>query len=88
MVRDSALGGANLLPRANRVASLLQRWLLGTHQGAVAAAHLDYYLDELTFRFNRRTSSSRGWLFQRWVEQAVARAPVRGNELIGGADPQ
>ena len=45
--------GENLLPLANRVASLLKRWLLGTHQGAVSAAHLDYYLDEYTFRFNR-----------------------------------
>ena len=88
VVRDSAIVGANLLPRANRVASLLQRWLLGTHQGAVAAAHLDYYLDEFTFRFNRRTSGSRGLLFQRLVEQAVALSPVRGNELIGGADPK
>ena len=88
VVRDRAIVGANLLPRANRVASLLQRWLLGTHQGAVAAAHLDYYLDEFTFRFNRRTSGSRGLLFQRLVEQAVALAPVRGNELIGGADPK
>jgi len=44
IVRDSAIVGANLLPRAHRVAALLQRWLLGTHQGAVAAAHLDYYL--------------------------------------------
>ena len=88
VVRDSAIVGANLLPRANRVASLLQRWLLRTHQGAVAAAHLDYYLDEFTFRFNQRTSGSRGWLFQRLVEQAVALAPVRGNQLIGGADPK
>ena len=48
---------------ANRVASLLKRWLLGTHQGAVRPSHLDYYLDEFTFRFNRRTSGSRGKLF-------------------------
>jgi len=88
VVRDSAVVGANLLPRANRVASLLQRWLLGTHQGAVAAAHLDYYLDEFTFRFNRRTSGSRGLLFQRLVEQALALAPVRGDELVGGTNPK
>jgi transposase-like protein len=88
VVRESAVVGANLLPRANRVASLLQRWLLGTHQGAVAAAHLDYYLDEFTFRFNRRTSRSRGLLFQRLVEQALALAPVRGDELVGGTDPK
>jgi transposase-like protein len=88
VVRDSAIVGANLLPRANRVAALLQRWLLGTHQGAVAAAHLDYYLDEFTFRFNRRTSGSRGLLFARLVEQALALAPVRGDELVGGTDPK
>ena len=88
MVRESAVVGANLLPRANRVAALLQRWLLGTHQGAVAAAHLDYYLDEFTFRFNRRNSGSRGLLFQRLVEQALALSPVRGDELVGGAQPQ
>jgi len=88
VVRESAVVGANLLPRANRVASLLQRWLLGTHQGAVAAAHLDYYLDEFTFRFNRRTSGSRGLLFQRLVEQTLALSPVRGDELVGGTTPQ
>lgn len=80
--------GENLLPRANRVAALLQRWLLGTPQGAVAAAHLDYYLDEFTFRFNRRTSGSRGLLFQRLVEQSLALAPVRGEELVGGTNPK
>ena len=88
VVRDNAIVGANLLPRANRVAALLKRWLLGTHQGAVAAAHLDYYLDEFTFRFNRRTSGSRGLLFQRLVEQALALAPVRGDELVGGTNPK
>ena len=66
----------NLLPLANRVASLLKRWLLGTHQGAVSAAHLDYYLDEYTFRFNRRTSGSRGLLFLRLMRQAVDLNPV------------
>ena len=65
IVRSSAEVGENLLPLTNRVASLLKRWLLGTHQGAVSAEHLDYYLDEYTFRFNRRTSGSRGLLFLR-----------------------
>lgn len=88
VVRDTAIVGSNLLPRANRVAALLQRWLLGTHQGAVAGSHLDFYLDEFTFRFNRRTSGSRGLLFQRLVENAVALGPVRGAELVGGAKTQ
>ena len=87
-VRASAIVGKNLLPRANRVASLLQRWLLGTHQGAVAHSHLDYYLDEFVFRFNRRRSRSRGLLFHRLVEQAMATAPVRCPTLVGGTEPQ
>jgi transposase-like protein len=65
-----------VLPRVHRVASLLKRWLLGTHQGAVSREHLDYYLDEFTFRFNRRTSRHRGKLFYRLLEQAVAVDPV------------
>ena len=54
---------SKLLPRVHRVASLLKHWLLGTHQGGVSHEYLDYYLDEFTFRFNRRTSRSRGKLF-------------------------
>ena len=73
-----------LLPRVHRVAALLKRWLLGTHQGAVAPAHLDYYLDEFTFRFNRRTSASRGKLFYRLVEQAVQVEPAPRASLVGG----
>ena len=64
------------LPRVHRVASLLKRWLLGTHQGAIAHEHLDDYLNEFTFRFNRRTSASRGKLFYRLVEQAVQVDPA------------
>ena len=84
VVRETAELGNNLLPRANLVASLLKRWLLGTHQGAVQAKHLDYYLDEYTFRFNRRTARSRGLLFYRLMEQAVTLNPVRGKNIIGG----
>jgi len=66
------------------VVSLLKRWLLGTYQGAVSPCHLDYYLDEYTFRFNRRASASRGKLFYRLMEQAVQTAPVPRQEIIGG----
>ena len=66
----------DLLPRVHRVVGLLKRWLLGTHQGGVSAAHLDYYLDEFTFRFNRRRSRHRGKLFYRLAQQAVAVAPL------------
>ena len=72
----------DLLPRVHLVASLLKRWLLGTHQGAVSFAYLDYYLDEFTFRFNRRTSRSRGQLFQRLLEQAVAVEPAPYKRLV------
>ena len=87
VVRATALVGENLLPRANRVAALLQRWLLGTHQGAVAHSHLDYYLDEFVFRFNRRQSRFRGLLFYRLIAQALASAPIRCPTLVGGTTP-
>lgn len=64
------------MPAVHRVASLLKRWLLGTHQGSVQPKQLDYYLDEFTFRFNRRAARSRGLLFHRLLEQAVLTAPV------------
>ncbi len=72
------------MPGVHRISSLLKRWLLGTHQGAVSGKHLGYYSDEYTFRFNRRTSRSRGMLFYRLMEQAVATAPVPHQVLIGG----
>ncbi len=83
VVRKDADVGENLLPLPHRVASLLKRWLGGTHQGAVRSSHLDYYLDEYTFRFNRRTSRSRGMLFFRLVQQIVAFAPVTGGDIRG-----
>ena len=70
------------MPRVHRVASLLKRWLLGTHQGAVSHEHLDYYLDEFTFRFNRRKSLSRGKLFYRLVQQAATVDSVPYEHLI------
>jgi len=71
----------DLLPQVHLVVSLLKRWLLGTHQGGVQVSHLDYYLDEYTFRFNRRTSHSRGLLFRRVLEYAVQVPPVREVDL-------
>ena len=76
--------GEHLLPRVHRVVSLLKRWLLGTHQGAISHAHLDYYLDEFTFRFNRRTSASRGKLFYRLLQQAVQVDPTPCKNIVGG----
>ena len=69
-------------PKAHRVAALLKRWWLGTHQGAIAPEHLPYYLDEFTFRFNRRTSRSRGKLFHRLIEQALQIDPVPAKSLV------
>jgi len=71
VVRKDAEVGNNLLPACNLVASLLKRWLGGTLQGAVSHEHLEYYLDEFTFRFNRRTSRYRGKLFYRLLQQTV-----------------
>jgi transposase-like protein len=72
----------DLLPRVHQVVSLLKRWLMGTHQGAVSHEHLDYYLDEFTFRFNRRASKYRGKLFYRLVQQAVNVDPAPYESLI------
>jgi hypothetical protein len=71
------------LPGVHRVASLLKRWLLGTHHGAVQPGQLDSYLDEFVFRFNRRTSRSRGLLFYRLLQQAVAAGPVTYQHIAG-----
>lgn len=79
---------SSLLPAVHRVASLSKRWLLGTHQGAVEDSHLPAYLDEFVFRFNRRTSRSRGMLFYRVMELAVDHAPVRYQELLASRRPR
>jgi len=75
-----------LLPGVHRVASLAKRWVLGTHQGSIGEPHLQSYLDEFVFRFNRRRSTSRGLLFYRVLELAVAHDPVRYRQLV--ADPR
>lgn len=73
------------MPGVHRVAALLKRWLLGTHQGAISPKQLDHYLDEFTFRFNRRTSRSRGLLFYRLLQQAMATEPVTYGQIVGGS---
>jgi transposase-like protein len=77
-----------LLPGVHRVASLAKRWLLGTHQGAVSDEHLAEYLDEFVFRFNRRRSASRGLLFYRLLQLAVAHEPVRYTDLVAKPAPK
>lgn len=81
-LRGNKKSPSELMPRVHRVVSLLKRWLLGTHQGAVSHGHLEYYLDEFTFRFNRRSSASRGKLFYRLAQQAVLQEPMPYRSII------
>ena len=74
--KTKVLDGEEILPNVHRIASLLKRWLLGTHQNYIGEEYLSYYLDEYTFRYNRRKSNSRGLLFQRLIEQGVLHEPV------------
>src|SRR5208283_5055866 len=83
VISDGLDPAHEVMPRVHTVASLLKRWLLGTHQGGSQQQHLDYYLDEFTFRFNRRRSNARGLLFHRLVEQAVAIDPAPYRSIIG-----
>lgn len=85
VVRKNADVGDNLLPFCHRTVALLKRWLLGTLQGAVSHAHLDYYLDEFTFRFNRRTSRHRGKLFYRLLQQTMVIEPAPLKSMIKNA---
>ena len=71
-----------VLPNVHRIASLLKRWLLGTHQSYLNKNKLDYYLDEYVFRYNRRTSKSRGLLFLRIIEQGVNAEPISYENII------
>lgn len=71
------------LPHVHLIISLLKRWLLGTHQGAISEKHMQSYLDEYVFRFNRRKSAKRGLLFYRLLEGAVATKPTTTAELYG-----
>jgi transposase-like protein len=72
-----------VMPGVHRVASLLKRWLMGTHHGAVRAEQLGAYLEEFTFRFNRRTSRARGLLFYHLLEQAVATLVSTYTDVVG-----
>ena len=72
------------MPGVHRVASLPKRWILGTHQGSVDPAHLQSYLEEFTFRFNRRSSGKRGLVFRRLIEQAVVTRLVTEADVAHG----
>ena len=68
------------------VAALLKRWLLGTHQNFVSSGRLQSYLDEYTFRYNRRKSKSRGLLFHRIIQQAMKHEPVKNKIILESKD--
>jgi transposase-like protein len=85
VINASSKTASGLLPRVHRVASLFKRWLLGTHQGALSRKQLDSYLDEFTFRFNRRTSRYRWKLFYRLMAQAVAVESAPYFRLVAGS---
>ena len=85
VISDGLDPAHEVMPRVHTVASLLKRWLLGTHQGGIQRQNLDYYLDEFTFRFNRRRSNARGLLFHRLAQQAIAVEPAPYNSIVGHA---
>ncbi|HLF96393.1 MAG TPA: IS1595 family transposase, partial [Methylococcaceae bacterium] len=87
VLRGRRKEASQLMPRVHRVASLLKRWLLGTHQGAVEHEHLPCYLDEFTFRFIRRKSKSRGKLFFRLMQQAVSTPPATYDTIVKRSKP-
>jgi transposase-like protein len=72
------------MPHVHRVLALLKRWLLGTHQGSVQPHQLDCYLDEFSFRFNRRHSRYPGLLFLRLLQEAVVTEPIPLGRIVGG----
>jgi transposase-like protein len=83
---NASWGDAALrLPAIHLVFGLAKRWLLGTHHGAVSSKHLPAYLDEFTFRFNRRTAKSISHRFARLIEHAVQIQPTPYRALIATA---
>jgi len=82
-ISQSNKNAAELLPNVHLVISLVKRWLLGTHQGAVSEKYIQYYLDEFSFRFNRRLSRHRGKLFYRMIQQAVIQEAITMDEITG-----
>ena len=81
-IKQSGNNAHEMLPRVHLVATHLKRWLEGTLQGGVQKSQLEYYLDEFTFRFNRRNSKARGLLFYRLLQQAVVTKPTPYQTLI------
>jgi len=76
------------VPEVRRVASAATQWLLSTHQGSVREAHLQAYLYEFVFRFNRRPPGNRGMAFYQVLELATTHNPVRLRDLLAGPRPR
>ncbi|MBO1011278.1 transposase [Acidovorax sp. SD340] len=87
-IKGPGMDAHEILPGVHRVASLVKRWLLGTHQGSFSADHMQAYLDEFTFRFNPRGSRARGMLFYRLLEQSVAMHPISCRDLVANPGPR
>ena len=87
-VAGSGYKAHELLPAVHRVVSLCKRWLMGTHQGKVQPEHVQSYLDEFCFRFNRRSSKARGMLFYRLLEAAAGADPLTYRELVASPKPK
>lgn len=87
VAEHEGLEAHEMLPAVHRIFSLLKRWLLGTHQGAVSRKHLQHYLWEYEFRFNRRTSHAPTHLFQRLMEGVVRDGHQTYWQLVGKAGP-
>lgn len=86
-IKGSGMDAHEVLPGVHRVAALVKRWLLGTHQGSFSADHVQAYLNEFAFRFNRRASRARGMLFYRLLEQSVAMHPIPFHDLVANPSP-
>jgi transposase-like protein len=84
-VQGSGYEAHEVLPAVHRVFSLLKRWMLGTHQGAISRKHLQRYLSEFEFRFNRRASHAPTHLFQRLMEGAVRHGHCPYEVIVGRA---
>lgn len=87
-VKASGLHAHEVLPGVHRVFSLLKTWLEGTHQGRVEPGHIQSYLDEFVFRFNRRNARHRGLLFLRLLERAVTAQPLGYNDMVVNHTPK
>jgi transposase-like protein len=82
VISGSGKQAHDLLPHVHMVDSLVKRWINGTHQGKISSKHLEYYLEEYAFRFNRKLSTHRGKLFYRLMQQAVTNLPTTYNDII------